>query len=157
MKRALVATVGMLALVAGVESANSQARIRVTPNSGYEWAAGPGPNRRGNDCVNHVDLNRGYGYLTPCPAPKPVSAKPIVAGYQWAAGPGPVRRGTDCVADVDLNRGYGYLRPCPAPKGPAKPMVAGYEWAYGPGPNKRGNQCVVHTDLNRGYGFAKTC
>jgi len=157
MKRALVATVGILALVAGVESANSQARIRVTPSSGYEWAAGPGPSRRGTDCVTHVDLNRGYGYLTPCPAPKPASAKPLVVGYEWAAGPGPHRRGTDCVNHVDLNRGYGFMAPCPAPKGPAKPVVAGYEWYAGPGPSRRGNQCVSHVDLNRGYGFMKAC
>src|SRR5882757_7238393 len=102
MKRALVATVGMLALVAGVESANSQARIRVTPSSGYEWAAGPGPSRRGTDCVTHVDLNRGYGFMAPCPAPKG-PAKPVVAGYEWYAGPGPSRRGNQCVSHVDLN------------------------------------------------------
>jgi len=156
MKRALVATVGVLALIGGVETANSQARIRVTPTSSYEWAYGPGPNRRGTDCVVHTDLGRGYGYLRPCPAPKG-PAKPVVMGWDWAYGPGPNRRGTDCVVHTDLGRGYGFLKPCPGPKGPAKPVVVGWQWAYGPGPSKRGNQCVVNTDLGRGYGYMKTC
>jgi hypothetical protein len=36
----------------------------------YEWYAGPGPVRRGGDCVVDTDLNRGYGYMKPCPAKK---------------------------------------------------------------------------------------
>jgi hypothetical protein len=36
----------------------------------WEWQAGPGPMRRGNKCVEHVDLNRGYGFMKDCPAPK---------------------------------------------------------------------------------------
>ena len=35
----------------------------------WEWHAGPGPMRRGNKCVEHVDLNRGYGFMKDCPAP----------------------------------------------------------------------------------------
>ena len=36
----------------------------------WEWHAGPGPMRRGNKCVEHVDLNRGYGFQKDCPAPQ---------------------------------------------------------------------------------------
>jgi hypothetical protein len=32
-----------------------------------EWYAAPGPNRRGNMCITHVDSLRGYGYQSPCP------------------------------------------------------------------------------------------
>src|SRR6516164_7099933 len=31
-----------------------------------EWYAAPGPNRRGNMCVTHVDSLRGYGFQAPC-------------------------------------------------------------------------------------------
>ena len=31
-----------------------------------EWYAGPGPMRRGNMCVTHTDIGRGYGYQEPC-------------------------------------------------------------------------------------------
>jgi len=31
-----------------------------------EWYAAPGPNRRGNMCITHVDSVRGYGYQAPC-------------------------------------------------------------------------------------------
>ena len=31
-----------------------------------EWYAGPGPMKRGNMCVTHVDIGRGYGYQEPC-------------------------------------------------------------------------------------------
>jgi hypothetical protein len=40
-------------------------------NVGWEWANSVGPVRHGADCVADVDLNRGYGYLKPCPKPKP--------------------------------------------------------------------------------------
>src|ERR1700751_5693732 len=33
----------------------------------YEWYAAPGPNRRGNMCITHVDSLRGYGFQSPCP------------------------------------------------------------------------------------------
>ena len=36
----------------------------------WEWHAGPGPERRGNMCVTHVDINRGYGFQKACPPPK---------------------------------------------------------------------------------------
>jgi hypothetical protein len=36
----------------------------------WEWYAGPGPSRRGNRCVEHVDINRGYGFMKDCPAPQ---------------------------------------------------------------------------------------
>ena len=87
MKLALIAiaSVGFLASTAWVVAANAQANI--TPNvyrgntSGpygaqapWEWHAGPGPMRRGNKCVEHVDLNRGYGFMKDCPAPKAAAA-----------------------------------------------------------------------------------
>jgi len=31
-----------------------------------EWYAAPGPMRRGNMCITHVDSMRGYGYQEPC-------------------------------------------------------------------------------------------
>ena len=33
----------------------------------YEWYAAPGPNRRGNMCITHVDSLRGYGFQSACP------------------------------------------------------------------------------------------
>ena len=75
MKRALiVASVGVLASTVWVVSANAQANINPNVYRGntsgpygaqapWEWQAGPGPMRRGNKCVEHVDLNRGYGFM----------------------------------------------------------------------------------------------
>ena len=31
-----------------------------------EWYAGPGPMKRGNMCVTHTDIGRGYAYETAC-------------------------------------------------------------------------------------------
>jgi len=87
MKRALIAGLGILALLVGVQAANAQANInpnvypgnvgeRYGAQAPYEWHAGPGPNKRGNMCVTHVDLGRGYGYQAPCPAPKGAAAAP---------------------------------------------------------------------------------
>jgi hypothetical protein len=87
MKRALIAGLGVLALLVGVQAANAQANINPNQYPGntserygaqapYEWHAGPGPNKRGNMCVTHVDLGRGYGYQAPCPAPKGAAAAP---------------------------------------------------------------------------------
>jgi hypothetical protein len=90
MKRALiaVASVGILASTAWVVAANAQANINpnvypATPGARggaqggpWEWHAGPGPSKRGNMCVTHVDINRGYGYQAPCPAPKAAAAAP---------------------------------------------------------------------------------
>ena len=79
MKRALIAGLSVLAMIVGVSAANAQANINPNVYPGntsgpYEWHAGPGPNKRGNMCVTHVDLNRGYGYQAPCPAPKAAAA-----------------------------------------------------------------------------------
>jgi hypothetical protein len=67
MKRVLIGGLGILAMIVGTEAANAQA-------SGWDWYAGPGPNKRGGMCITHVDLNRGYGFQAPCPAPKKAAA-----------------------------------------------------------------------------------
>jgi len=86
MKRALiVASVGVLASTVWVVSANAQANINPNVYRGntseryggqapYEWYGAPGPNKRGNMCVTHVDPMRGYGFQAPCPAPKAAAA-----------------------------------------------------------------------------------
>jgi hypothetical protein len=86
MKRALIAiaSVGILAATAWV-GANAQSRIdpniyppyRGAPvaQQPWEWHAGPGPERRGTMCLKHTDINRGYGYQTPCPPPKKAAKK----------------------------------------------------------------------------------
>src|SRR5215469_12051259 len=89
MKHALiaVASVGILASTAWVVAANAQANINPNIYRGntsgpygaqapWEWHAGPGPERRGNMCLSHVDMNRGYGYQKPCPAPAKAAAAP---------------------------------------------------------------------------------
>jgi hypothetical protein len=88
MKRALIAGLGVLALIVGVQAANAQANINpnVYPNNAgerygatapYEWYAGPGPMKRANGmCVEHVDSTRGYGVQKACPAPKGAAAAP---------------------------------------------------------------------------------
>jgi hypothetical protein len=79
MKRALiVAAMGILASTGWAVSANAQANINpnLYPNrgaaaqQGWEWQAAPGPNKRGGMCVTHTDPLRGYGFQSPCPAPK---------------------------------------------------------------------------------------
>ena len=87
MKRALivVASMGILAPTAWVTAANAQANINpnVYPsNRGaaaaqqpWEWYAGPGPARRGSQCVVDVDSGRGYGFMKDCPAPQ-AAARP---------------------------------------------------------------------------------
>ena len=91
MKRALIAGFSVLAMIVGVEAANAQANINpnVYPNNAserygaqapWEWHAGPGPMRRGNKCVEHVDLNRGYGFQKDCPAPKGAAPKRTAKG-----------------------------------------------------------------------------
>src|SRR5215471_17178900 len=90
MKRALtIATVGVLASTVWVVSANAQANINPNvypgntsgrygaPAQPYEWYGAPGPNKRGNMCVTHVDPMRGYGYQAPCPAPKAAAAPAV--------------------------------------------------------------------------------
>jgi hypothetical protein len=81
MKLALIGGLSGLAMIVGMTAANAQANINpnVYPGNtsapyGYqapwEWHAGPGPNKRGNMCVTHVDTTRGYGHQQPCPPPK---------------------------------------------------------------------------------------
>jgi hypothetical protein len=82
MKRALIAIVGVgiFAPTAWVMPANAQAEINPNiypPYRGapvaqqpWEWYSGPGPVRRGNQCVADVDINRGYGFMKDCPAPQ---------------------------------------------------------------------------------------
>jgi hypothetical protein len=74
MKRALIAGLGILAAIVGVEAANAQAPRPASP--GWEWYAAPGPTKRGAMCVTHVDATRGYGFQGPCPAPKAAAAAP---------------------------------------------------------------------------------
>jgi hypothetical protein len=69
MKRALIGTIGVVALIAGVQDVYAQARPAGV-NPGWEWYSSVGPVRRGNMCVADVDINRGYGFLKPCPAPQ---------------------------------------------------------------------------------------
>src|SRR5215469_15895367 len=89
MKRALiVASVGILASIVWVTAANAQANINPNLYPGnaserygqqpYEWYGAPGPNKRGNMCVVHVDPLRGYGFQKPCPAPAKAAAAPAV-------------------------------------------------------------------------------
>jgi hypothetical protein len=81
MKLALVSGLSGLAMIVGASAALAQANINpnVYPGNtsgpyGYqapwEWHAGPGPSRRGNMCVKHTDIGRGYGYQEPCPPKK---------------------------------------------------------------------------------------
>ena len=87
MKHALiVASMGILASTVWAASANAQANINPNVYPGntserygaqpYEWPAGPGPVRRGNRCVQDVDINRGYGFMKDCPAPKAAASAP---------------------------------------------------------------------------------
>jgi hypothetical protein len=87
MKRALIAGLSVLAMIVGVSAANAQANINPNVYPGntsgqygapqkWDWYAAPGPNKRGNMCVTHVDMNRGYGFQGPCPAPKKAAAAP---------------------------------------------------------------------------------
>ena len=88
MKRALIGGLSVLAMIVGVSAANAQANIN--PNvypantsgpygspSPWEWHAGPGPERRGNMCLVHTDINRGYGFQKACPAPKAAAAPAV--------------------------------------------------------------------------------
>jgi hypothetical protein len=87
MKRALIGGLSVLAMIVGVSAANAQANInpnlypgntseRYGAQAPWEWHAGPGPERRGGMCLSHVDINRGYGFQKPCPAPKAAAAAP---------------------------------------------------------------------------------
>jgi hypothetical protein len=74
MKRALIGTIGVVALIAGVQDVYAQARPAGV-NPGWEWYSSVGRVRRGNMCVADVDINRGYGFLKPCPAPQAASRR----------------------------------------------------------------------------------
>jgi hypothetical protein len=84
MKRALiVASMGILASTVWAVAANAQGNINPNLYPGNaserygvpnEWPAGPGPIRRGNKCVQDVDINRGYGFMKDCPAPQASAA-----------------------------------------------------------------------------------
>ena len=80
MKRALIGSLSFLAVIVGTQAANAQADINPNvypPYRGapaaqqpWEWYAGPGPMRRGSQCVVDVDSGRGYGFMKDCPAPQ---------------------------------------------------------------------------------------
>jgi len=78
MKRALIGGIGVVALLAGVQDVYAQARP-AAPNPGWEWYASVGPVRRGNQCVQDVDINRGDGFLKACPAPQAPARQARVA------------------------------------------------------------------------------
>jgi hypothetical protein len=65
-------------LLAGVHDVYAQARP-AAPNPGWERYASVGPVRRGNQCVQDVDINRGYGFLKACPAPQAPARQARVA------------------------------------------------------------------------------
>lgn len=80
MKLALIGSLSGLAMIVGVTAALAQANINPNIYPAYrgapvaqqpwEWFAGPGPVRRGGQCVAEVDTNRGYGFMKDCPAPQ---------------------------------------------------------------------------------------
>jgi hypothetical protein len=85
MKRLLCLLIGIFACVVGqIGIATAQANINpnIYPGGGttahsdgpWEWHAAPGPRKRGNMCITHVDPARGYGFQAPCPAPKAAAA-----------------------------------------------------------------------------------
>ena len=89
MKRVLIGGLSIVAMIVGVSAANAQANINPNLYPGntsgqygrqapYEWYGAPGPNKRGNMCVVHVDPLRGYGFQKPCPAPAKAAAAPAV-------------------------------------------------------------------------------
>ena len=86
MKRTLIGSLSVLAMIAATQAANAQANINPNVYPGntsgpygaqgpWEWHAGPGPIRRGNKCVADVDINRGYSYMKDCPAPQGAQAR----------------------------------------------------------------------------------
>jgi len=89
MKRVSIGGLNIVAMIVGVSAANAQANINPNEYPGnrgerygtqapWEWHGAPGPNRRGNMCVTHVDPLRGYGYQAACPAPQKAAAAPRV-------------------------------------------------------------------------------
>ena len=166
MKLALIAiaSVGFLASTAWVVAANAQANIN--PNvypanrserygaQPYEWYGAPGPNKRGNMCVTHVDPMRGYGYQSPCPAPKAAAAparRSARRSPNYGAPPG-VYAGNTAFTPGSGGPPYNVTTSAYAANS-AQPN----EWYAAPGPMKRGNMCVTHVDSLRGYGFQAPC
>src|SRR5262249_15677975 len=86
MKRALIGTIGVVALIAGVQDAYAQARPAGS-SPGWEWYSSVGPVRRVNQCFQVAAINRGYGFLKICPARNPPPA------VRLGASRGPLRRG----------------------------------------------------------------
>jgi len=85
MRRALFVSIGVLALTVGVQEAAAQygggpdQSYRGGPDQSYRSGPGQsygraqeyhGPVRFGGDCVVNTDINRGYGFMKPCPAPQ---------------------------------------------------------------------------------------
>jgi hypothetical protein len=80
MKRVVIGSLSILAMILATQAANAQADInqnlypiyRGAPavQQPWEWYAGPGPVRRGAQCVVDVDSGRGYGFMKDCPAPQ---------------------------------------------------------------------------------------
>src|SRR6516164_4267753 len=164
MKRALiVASVGVLASTVWVVSANAQANINPNVYRGntseryggqapYEWYGAPGPNKRGNMCVTHVDPMRGYGYQAPCPAPKAAAAPRRARSARNYGAPPAVYAGGTAFTPGSGGPPYA-VTPGTYAANSAQPN----EWYAGPGPNRRGNMCVTHVDSLRGYGFQAPC
>jgi hypothetical protein len=85
MKPALIG-LSVLAMMAATQAASAQADMNpnlypmyrgeaVAQQQPWEWYAGPGPVRRGSQCVVDVDSGRGYGFMKDCPAPQ-AAARP---------------------------------------------------------------------------------
>ena len=160
MKRGLiVASVGVLASTVWVVSANAQANINPNVYPGntseryggqapYEWYGAPGPNKRGNMCVTHVDPMRGYGYQAPCPAPQAAAARAPVRRTARGA-PAAVYAGGTAFTPGSGGQPYA-VTPGSYAANSAQPN----EWY---GPMKRGNMCTTHVDVNRGYGYQTAC
>src|SRR5215472_14587897 len=81
MKHALIGGLSVLAMIVAVSAANAQANINpneyprnagerygASGNAPYEWYGAPGPMRRGNMCVTHVDPLRGVSSRRRCGA-----------------------------------------------------------------------------------------
>ena len=164
MKRALiVASVGVLTSTVWVVSANAQANINPNQYPGnrgerygaqapYEWYGAPGPMRRGNMCVTHVDPLRGYGYQSPCPAPKAAAAPARRSARRNYGAPPAVYAG-----NTAFTPGSGGPPYAVTPGSYAANSAQPNEWYAAPGPMRRGNMCITHTDSLRGYGYQSPC
>jgi hypothetical protein len=79
MKRAIVMSVGIFALIAGVQEAAAQyaggSSYAQPYASGYDvgggYMPGAGPVRVGGGCVVTTDSGRGYGFVKQCDPPHP--------------------------------------------------------------------------------------